>query len=279
MSQVTTGLVNQVSNGISQTTINDTSAFHNTIRAILPNYDIFLQGSYANDTAISDINDVDIVAVENSLSTLLSGVGRPSNIFYDIKTKLEKNLNYRNSVTISSKCLKIQLATKRADVVPAIRPNNIQLNQNREPLIIAQNIKNYPKTHLAIGQAKNRRTNGNYKKVVRMLKNYVNNWNIKQIAPSFYVECLVFSYRDASFYNDLPLSLNNILNHMTSQNFNSSFTSVAEDKVIISQAEWTPQAFIAFRQHVAVKLPLLYASVIATNEQTANTYFRRFFNI
>lgn len=279
MSNVSSGLIDRVSNGVSQTTINDISAFHNNIRAILSGYETFLQGSYANDTAISDINDVDIVAVENPLSTLLSGVGRSSNLFYDIKNKLEANQNYIGSVTAGSKCLTIQLATKHSDVVPAQRPTNFQLNQYMEPLIIAQSIRNYPKTHLASGQVKNQRTNNNYKKIVRMLKNYINNWNIKHIAPSFYVECLVFSYDDSFFYNDLPLSLNNLLNHMVGQNFNASFNTVAGDKIVISQTEWAPQSFIAFRQHVATKLPLLYTAVTATDEQTANTYFRQFFNI
>ncbi len=279
MSYVSQGLISQVSSGVSQTTMTDISSLHNNIRALLPNYETFLQGSYANDTAISDINDVDIVAVHNPLMSLLTGSSQPSNLFYDIKNKLEANQNYMGMVTIGHKCLTVNLNTKQADIVPAIRSTAVQLNQYREPLIIAQSIRNYPKTHLANGQAKNQRTNNNYKKLVRMLKNYVNNWNLKNIAPSFYIECLVYSYTDNSFGNDLAYSLNNILSHMVGQSFVSTFTTVAGDKIVISQNEWSPQSFIAFRQHIANKLPQLNAAARATSETLANSYFRQFFNI
>lgn len=279
MSYVSQGLVDQVSRGVSQSTINDISVFHNNIRSLLTNYDTFLQGSYANDTAISDINDVDIVALEKPLLGFLPPINSSSNLFYDVKSKIEVNQNYLGRVLVNRKCLTIALSTKHADIVPAVSTSLGQPNQYREPIIIAQGIKNYPKTHIANGQAKNQHTNNNYKKVVRMLKNYVNNWNLKPIAPSFYVESLIYSYNDQSFSNDLVLSLNNILGHMIGQGFNPNFTTVAGDKNVISQNEWNPQSFIYFRQHIESKLPQLYAAVVATNESSANMYFRQFFNI
>ena len=87
MSYVSAGLISQVSVGVSQSVIDEISAFQNNIRSLLQGYETFLQGSYANDTAISDINDVDIVALERPLLGFLS-ISTSGNLFYDIKAKL-----------------------------------------------------------------------------------------------------------------------------------------------------------------------------------------------
>lgn len=279
MSYISMGLINQVSGGVSQSVVDEISAFQNNIRSLLQGYETFLQGSYANDTAISDINDVDIVALERPLLGFLPSINTSSNLFYDIKAKLESNPNYRGRITVGRKCLTISLTTKKADIVPAIRSAVGQTNKFGEPITIAQQILNYPKTHISNGQAKNQRTSNNYKRTVRMLKNYINNWNINAIAPSFYVECMVHSYTDSSFYNDLALAFKNLLTHMVSNNFDANFRTVAGDKIVISQTEWNPQGFIAFRQHVATRLSYLSSAVMATNEANANSYFRSFFNI
>lgn len=277
MSFISTVLIDHVSGGLSQSTIDEISAFQNNIRSLLHGYETFLQGSYANDTAISEINDVDIVALENP-NGYLPTIGATS-IFNDIKSKLEANLNYRGMVTIGNKCLKLSLETRDADIVPAVHPLFGQPNRFGEPILIANNIANYPKTHKNNGQIKNQNTNNNYKRIVRMIKNYINNWNLKNIAPSFYVECMIYSYDNGWFGNDLPATLNHILTHMISTNFNSNFNSVAGDKRVITLFEWTPQNFTSFRQHVINKLQYLNSAISATNELVANGYFRNFFNL
>ncbi len=280
MSYISSGLISQVSSGISATATNDVSIFQNNIRSLLQtSYDTFLQGSYANDTEIKDFNDVDIVALQKPLQGFLSGFGTSTNLFYDIKSKLEMNQNYRGRITVGNKCLTLDLGTRKADIVPARRMIGGQPNVFGEPIIIGQGIPNFPKTHISNGQAKNQRTNNNYKRIVRMVKNYVNNWNLKSIAPSFYLECMVYSYNDASFSNDLPYALHNILTHIVGNNFNANFRTVAGDKFVISQTEWFPQSFFTFRQHIGSKLPYLNASLMATNETNANSYFRSFFNL
>lgn len=280
MSYVSSGLISQVSGGVSQSAVNEISAFQNNIRSLLQlGYDTFLQGSYANDTEIKDFNDVDIVALQQPLQGILSGFSQTTNLFYDIQAKLERNQNYRGRITAGHKCLTLNLDTRKADIVPARRMVGGQFNAYGEPIVVGHGILNYPKTHIGGGQAKNQRTNNNYKRTVRMLKNYVNNWNIKNIAPSFYVECMVYSYTDQSFFNDLPYTLNNILTHLIGNNFNTSFRTVAGDKIVISQTEWLPQSFFAFRQHVTERLPYLSSAVMTTSDEDANSYFRSYFNI
>lgn len=279
MSYVSAGLISQVSVGVPQSVVDEISAFQNNVRSLLQGYETFLQGSYANDTAISDINDVDIVALERPLLGFLPSISTSGNLFYDIKEKLEANPNYRGRITIGRKCLTLSLITRRADIIPAIRSAVGQTNQFGEPITIAQQILNYPKTHIHNGQVKNQSTNANYKHIVRMLKNYINNWGIKASAPSFYVECMVHSYDNGWFGNDLPVTLNHILTHIVGNNFNANFVTVAGDKYVVSQTEWIPQSFFAFRQHVSAKLPHLNAAVMATDEASANSYFRTFFNL
>ena len=279
MSYVSAGLVSQVSGSVSQSAIDEISAFQTNVRSLLQGYETFLQGSYANDTAISDINDVDIIALEKPLLGFLPSISASNNLFYDIKSKLEVNQTYRGRITIGRKCLTLTLATRKADIVPATGAVVGQSNHFGEPITIAQQILNYPKTHRSNGQSKNQRTRDNYKRTVRMLKNYVNNWGIKSIAPSFYIECVVFSYTDESFDNDLVLTLNNILTHMLSNNFITNFRTVAGDKIVISQSEWAPQSFVAFRQHIAERLLYLRVAGVNADTEGANLNFRRFFRL
>jgi len=276
MSFISQALIDQTFAGTSISTKSQIVIFHNNIRQLLLGYDTFLQGSYANDTAISDINDVDIVALERPV-----GLGEisASNLFNDVKSSIEQDLNYRGNVIVNRKCLTINLVTKKADVVPAVKGLFFPKNTNGEPIFIAGGIGNYPKTHINNGIAKNNKTNGNYKKIVRMLKHFVNNHNIKNIAPSFYLECLIYSYPNDFFSNDLPTSLYKMLGRINTNLFNPNFRTVAGDKNVISLAEWTPQAFIYFRNLVVSLLPNLASSINAGDEQTANYYYRKFFNI
>jgi hypothetical protein len=277
MSFISQVLIDQTSAGTSLTTKSEVSAFQQKIRQLLNGYDTFLQGSYANDTAISDINDVDIVALEVPVGL---GSINATTLFNDIKSRIETDYNYIGNTIINKKCLSINLSTKKADIVPAIK-GILAVNKNYygEPIFIADGIANYPKTHINNGISKNKRTNDNYKKIVRMLKHFVNNHNIKNIALSFYLECLIYSYHNCFFTNDLPLSLSIILRRLNSSLFNPNFRTVAGDKYVISQTEWHPQVFAQFKNLVSCLLPHLIASLTAKNEQTANYYYRRFFNI
>lgn len=278
MPHITYGLIDAVSKGTSASTNETISTLHNRIRSLLPNYETFLQGSYANDTAIADINDVDIVAIANPMTAILTARGSANNLFNSIRTALQQGLNYGETITVGRKCLTVKLSTKKADVVPAIRAQT-NLNLFNEPILIANQIANYPKTHKERGFTKNKSTNGSYKKVVRMIKNYVNNWGIKASAPSFYLECLIYSYPDGWFGQELPLAMLSILRHMCGERFNINFTSIAGDKLIVSQYEWQPQAFFHFKSHVANQIPWLNSSVTAPDENNANYSFRKFFNI
>lgn len=280
MSFISQHLIDITSAGVSQSTTGAISTLQTSIRGLLSGYDTYLQGSYANDTAISDINDVDIIAV----STVPQfNIRAATNLFDDVRRKIETNMNYRGKVTVGHKCLTLFLDTKKADIVPAVK---YFLSQNHntygEPIYIANGIQNYPKTHLQNGQQKNGylRTSLKYKQVVRMMKHFVNNRDLKEIAPSFYVECLVYSYPDNWFQYDLPTILYKICTHMIDRSkFNYNFISVAGDKQIISPTEWSIVLFDSYCQVITATLPLLGYALNSNNSQDANNYYRRFFNL
>lgn len=275
MSRVSFFTIARYTAGITTTKAQAVAAFHLSIRSLLSSdYDTHLQGSYANDTEIRDINDVDIIAIHRSPGNLTW-----LQLFDDVHQKISTNLNYRGRVSRGNKCLKLVLQTLKADIVPAVRPTNIATNTHNEPIYINGGIHSRPKTHIYNGQQKNARTNDNYKKIVRMMKNYIAYWGIDAYAASFYAESLVHSYLDGMFTNDLPLSFYNICHHICyATNFDYSFKSVAGDKIIISNQEWQLINFQYFKQHLAANLPLLYAAVTTQNETEANRQFNAFFN-
>lgn len=62
--KIPTDLIDGYSKGPSPSTVAAAVTVHEKIRDLLgEDYETFLQGSYRNETAISDLNDVDIVVV------------------------------------------------------------------------------------------------------------------------------------------------------------------------------------------------------------------------
>jgi hypothetical protein len=79
-------------------------------------------------------------------------------------------------------------------------------------------VVNYPKEHIKNGQAKNEagRTNGNYKPIVRMFKNGRRYIVEKQrihpgLAPSYFLECLLYNVPDHLFVADRTEAMRGIL--------------------------------------------------------------------
>lgn len=284
MTNISNTLIDKYSSGPTEATENGLQTTRDNIVKLLgSNYDVFLQGSYKNDTAIYDINDIDIVAVRISNVPHLW-----EDIFDDIQAKVSSFAFYRGKVTKGNKCVKLVLQNKKVDVVPAVRQDvyNGSRNSFDEPIQVFDRAKqvvihNYPKTHYDNGAKKNKSTNGNYKKCVRLMKNFVKNHNGTDTAPSFYLECLIYSYSDASFAkNSLIESFYFICNHIANAtDFNVNFKSVAKDKTTISNTEWSNVNFIKFRNYLKSKLPYLQNAVNARNTTDADKNFRLFFNI
>jgi hypothetical protein len=196
--------------------------------------EIYLQGSYRNATNIYADSDVDIVveltasfnydlsALDVSQQQIWRGSYPDANYrWQDFRADVLNTLrNYygQGRVTDSDRCIKVSFPPGRiaADVVPALQHrkygyfysvasqshvDGVQFQDRAGTTII-----NFPKQHIANGEAKNStaRTNGWYKPTVRIFKNIrnrlVDDGAIPRAsAPSYCVECLVYNAADTCF--------------------------------------------------------------------------------
>lgn len=201
-------------------------------------YEVFGQGSYANNTNIRNNSDIDInVCYTGGFYFHLPtgktreeyGLTNPSAYSYkQFKDDIERILVAhfgRNNVIRKNKCIHVNENTYRAeiDVVPTWRfrwYGNSRDNYTEGVKLIADNdykeVINYPKQHLSNGIDKNNKTSRRYKRLVRILKNlnirmndegYYSNPNI----TSFLLECLTYNYPNNKFYMGQDCDWNKIL--------------------------------------------------------------------
>lgn len=186
-------------------------------------YEIFGQGSYANNTNVRNNSDVDINVCytaayyyELPKGKTKDDYGFSGNVQYsysEFKNDIERMLvTYfgRNNVIRKNKCIHIQENTYRTeiDVVPTWE-HRTYIGENNDPYNFYRGVKlwsddgeeviNYPKQHKNNGINKNTNTQKRYKRLVRILKNV----NIKMADSGFYkninitsflIECLMYNY-------------------------------------------------------------------------------------
>ncbi|MFH1088613.1 MAG: nucleotidyltransferase, partial [Patescibacteria group bacterium] len=207
--------IEKLTKGPSQAKVASVANLQNYIQELLGDtHHTFLQGSYKNDTAISDINDVDIVAVR---STTYSGTfsTQPCDrtilwdqIFSEIEYKLGSQSRYNWTVTRDDKCIKVRGAFN-ADVVPAVQVNT---DPRTDPIVIysfkaGQEKINYPRVHYDNGVAKHGATDEAYKPVVRMFKNWTkNHFGDTKVVSSHQIESLVHAAENTCFSSDFAIS-------------------------------------------------------------------------
>jgi hypothetical protein len=233
-------------------------ATHNSVRSALAangspirnlNYDVYLQGSYRNDTNVRVDSDVDIVVQYNS-SFGSNAFALPAdqvqlfNSAFSDATYLW--VNFRNDVMIalrsyygndsvewSNRCLKVAAAPGRlrGDVVPALKFRNynyfygINLESFVEGIrfedLNGHVIVNYPGQHYDNGVAKNsiERTGGRFKRTVRMFKNARTSaidrgFLADGVAPSYFIDCLIWNAPDHLFSASFQNTYCDIVNHL-----------------------------------------------------------------
>jgi len=218
--------VDKHAKGISDAKCTQVSNLQKYIQEVLGDtHHTFLQGSYKNDTSISDIKDVDIVAIrKNTYSTVHTGLSFPisipwEDIFSEIEAKLKTQTVYRWTVTRSDsgKCIEVRTSTFKADVVPAIQVNT---DIESDPIAIYSfktmtEKKNSPRTHYKNGVAKHDVTDQRFKPVVRMFKNWAEN-HFGNNAPisSHKIESLVHNSPNENFYSDHAESFLHVSAHI-----------------------------------------------------------------
>lgn len=186
-------------------------------------YEVFLQGSYANNTNVRTESDVDVCVMLKS------------SFFYDLPDgKHERDYGitpgpitfqrYRELVKKAlidkfgscfvydgNKSIKINENSYhvKADVVPTFQHRRYRtmgigyIEGTRFYSKEGKVVTNYPKQHIENGTAKNNRTNYDYKKLVRIMKRIKNDMVDDEvidgdIISSFLVECLVWNVPDST---------------------------------------------------------------------------------
>ncbi len=224
---------------------------HETIRRVLAahqwpegtRYDFYLQGSYSNDTNIRRDSDVDVVLELTSAfmhdidslspydkNTIMSSFQPPPYGWNDFRRDTLKALEGgfgKRAVAQGNKCIKLKADSTRlaADVVVCIRHRRYvnQFTYNEGIALYALHDKrwivNYPREHHMNGAAKGRRTGQRYKRTVRMFKaarNHLHSSGLIRsgLAPSYFLECLLYNVPDMTFQVQLQETYRSIVNWM-----------------------------------------------------------------
>jgi len=248
----------------------------------LGDYEVFGQGSYANNTNVRNNSDIDInVCYTGGFYYQLPlgktryeyGLTNPISYSFDeFKNDVESILVAhfgRNNVVRKNKCLHIKENTYRVeiDVVPTWTFREYGSNRdiyNEGVKLIAdadgEEIVNYPKQHQRNGINKNLRTSRRFKRLVRIIKNlhiqmddegYYRNANIS----SFLLECLTYNYPDSRFYSIQECDWNRILREYSyyfwfkskddSQEW-KQWVEVSENLYLMSNHKWSRYDVNAF---------------------------------
>jgi hypothetical protein len=215
--------------------------------------DIFLQGSYANSTNTRGNSDVDVVVkytgsyfsdvrrLPDYQQDWFQKETEPALLNFDqfhaLTVKTLKVAFGESSVVVGKKAIKIAGDGNRlpADVIPCfpfkhfskwISPSDHELEYEGIRFLTqleapSRVITNFPEQHKSNGEWKNSefRTKGLYKPTVRMFKNarrYLTDKGKleKGIAPSYFVECLLYNVPDECFVPNIQTRYFKIIEHL-----------------------------------------------------------------
>jgi hypothetical protein len=210
--------------------------------------EVYLQGSYRNDTNIRGDSDVDLVvemtgAHYSNLSEVEKqalGFKAASYTWPQLRVDVIRALElYYGAALVDStgdKSIKVLPGNGRlrADVVPCFehrRYQNLQVTAkgmtfwtHRE----SRQVVNYPRDHYANGTAKNgvAQTNGWFKPVVRIFKN-ARSYMVQrgdlgvECAPSYFLQCLLYNVPTTAFGSSYQQSYCNVVNYLRNNNHNA----------------------------------------------------------
>lgn len=164
---------------------------HKKLRTILENDediaeanpDTFLTGSYARHTAINDIKDVDIILLIE-IDKDIDG-STPSNVIGWIHQILQKYYKHTREQGRS-----VKVTTDSGFDLDIVSATLVSLSDG--PVWIPDReaqewVKTHPKGQIAFGIAKNKATNGYYKKLVKIMKHWKDRISNKIARPNSYI--------------------------------------------------------------------------------------------
>ena len=223
---------------------------HEAIRRVLDayrwpqgmTYDFYLQGSYRNDTNIRGDSDVDVVleltsafkydatSLSQSEQGALASLSPAAYNWNDFRRETFKALESgfgSEMVAQGNKSIKLKADPTRlaADVVVCLTHRQYSSFNSYVEGITFRAVRdkrwivNFPKEHYKNGAAKSTRTWDRYKRTVRMFKNARNHLESSgrinsDLAPSYFVECLLYNAPDSAFQHRFQETYCSIVNWM-----------------------------------------------------------------
>src|SRR5579885_1576447 len=205
-------------------------------------YEVYLQGSYKNNTNILGDSDVDLVVQLNSI--FYSNLTEDQKQQFGFVTAGYGYQEFRSAVLLAlkpyaqswqiqqgGKSIKIRTPYLPADVVVCV-----QYRKYKKPLISDKHfvegmifyapsedrwVINYPKPHYHNGVKKNWATRLLYKPTVRMFKNarrymIANRGVPYDLAPSYFLECLVYNVPNSRFSGGFYNTFESVLDWLLS---------------------------------------------------------------
>ena len=285
--KVPASVLESLTKGPSETKRTQVSNLQNYIQVLFgEGYHTFLQGSYRNHTAISDINDVDIVVVRKET---YSGVFSPQptdnsilwgTIFDEIEEILEGQERYAWSMERGDKCIKLKGAIA-VDIVPAVQ---IKSDHLEDPIAIYSfrggEKKSHPRIHTENGKSKHSNTNDQFKPTVRMFKNWKkNHFGDRDVVSSHKIEALVHSVPNDQFTTDpvanFLLGTVAILGRL--EGTAPVIHSVCGKEDIV--ASWPLAMQTAVKSQLTSSLEKAYKAYKATSQTEAAGYWKEAFNV
>jgi len=227
--------------------INDYYNNTNDYKMKIDNYEIFLQGSYANNTNVKQNSDVDICVMYKNVFRYrmpsgysLDGKYSDSTLSYkelrdSIKNALIKKFG-ESRVIDKNKAIRIlsNTYTTDADVVVAFQYRYYTNQDNFKEGIAytaldGTNVVNYPKIHIENGNKKNIATNHMYKKMVRIFKKIMydmqdDNIDLSKEVKGFVLECMCYNYPNDKLYQYMDTKYTENLKNMINYFINNSLS-------------------------------------------------------
>jgi hypothetical protein len=186
----------------------EASKGHNTLRDRLAKdddfreyfADSFLSGSYARNTAVRPIKDVDIIIIMN-----IAKSNEPSKVINYVEKRLKK---YYSNTKRQTRSVNVSLSYVNMDIVPTIAKKD-----NYGMLLIPDRIEKewtdtHPRKHIELSTKKNDENSGLYKPLVKSLKRWrdvrmKDSWKPK----SFLLETMVYYYAEKYQIKSIPESI------------------------------------------------------------------------
>lgn len=240
----------------------------------------FLQGSYKQDTAIHDINDVDVVAL-CELWQPGSGSGNTSwsrdQIFAAIANAIQREARYARAIAYgpTSMCVKVS-AGVQVEVLPAVYASGNN-DPQKEPFRLyrpesaqwADGFARYHQGWLTWKNAKGQ-ADGNFIPLVKVLKHLRTRFALK--AVSFHIECLAFSLPHTALRGSPADVIASVLAQIATTPAATWYQQIVktpcEDRDIFTAGEWAADSWFKFHETVVQCANVAYQAV-TTHDRAA----------